>query len=63
MAHSIGNTKNITAGSNTGKIGADNVINISGEFNLCTPAVVAVSLFQFLQFVQLSLMQKVEVGC
>lgn len=61
MAHSIGNTKNITAGSNTGKIGADNVINISGEFNLCTPAVVAVSLFQFL--VQLSLMQKVEVGC
>ncbi|TDH05003.1 hypothetical protein EPR50_G00139000 [Perca flavescens] len=31
MAHSIGNSKDIYVGTNKGKIGADNVINISGR--------------------------------
>ena len=40
MAHSIGNSKNVVVGTNKGKIGADNVVNISGEFDLCTLVVV-----------------------
>lgn len=48
MEHSIGNSKDIIVGTNKGKIGANNVINISGEFNLCTLVVVD-EVFQFLQ--------------
>lgn len=40
MAHRIGNTEKIIVGDNSGKIGADNAISISGEFNLCTQVVV-----------------------
>lgn len=36
MAQSIGNTHNVVAGTNTGMIGSNNAINISGEFNLGT---------------------------
>ncbi len=42
MAQIIGNTQNIKVGTNSGKIGAANAIQIIGEFNLCMLVVVNV---------------------